>query len=48
MADKLIVIHDFAGYRRGDQITDPQEVATAVATNPSKVVKVLSAEQPAR
>lgn len=48
MADKLIVIHDFAGYRRGDQITDPQEVAAALATNPSKVVKVLPAEQPAR
>jgi hypothetical protein len=40
MAYKLIVVHSFKKFVRGQEITDPTEVAKWLKTHPRYVVKV--------
>lgn len=44
---KLIVTQPFGGYAKGAEITDAAAVAAALASNPSSVVKVATADRPA-
>lgn len=40
MAYKYVVVHEFQDYNKGDEITDPDEIAAVLADNPSFVVQV--------
>ena len=36
---ELVVVQPFAGYARGDVVTDPREIARVLAANPHAVVQ---------
>lgn len=41
---KLVVVHPFGGYAKGDEITDAAKVASALKSNPRSVVKVATSD----
>ena len=40
MAVKYVVVHEFHGYAKGQEITDPEIIADVLADNEAHVVRV--------
>lgn len=47
MAYKYIVVHPFHGYAKGQEVTDPDEIAKVLADNEAHVVRVYVPDEPA-
>ena len=47
MAIALVVTHPFANYAKGDQITRPYEIQSALVDQPNRVVRIEVPDQQA-